>query len=326
MRKKLNYILAIAIATTTILSACSEDKLSPIDELTNTIYDPSQGETGSTESMINAFYEKYGSKILYNFKPHDLYFGWSSLTPKWYVPAEPGENDKYIKRMITFLDEKALSEYPTSFVKKFLPYRIFMIDSICDSKDKGNSTSSFLDVLELKTHGVAIAHVSKDMDKIDDSGWDKIKIGVIDALMGSIYSTVGVEPTEFNNTNDCPFMMWAPEDSGETDFDPLGEFGDAEFLFYSNTVVTGTVLSYDEGVTVTACLAPNSKSDFGGFVSFIMRNTKTKQDRVYERFPIIKKRAALVYRFMYELAETDLIEYQSGLCPTDPLPDNYFAE
>lgn len=307
-----NILYAWCIVMTVAITACSEDSLTSIDELNSTIYDPESTGNEAIDSQINAFYKKYGSKILYDFQSSDLYFGWSSSDVKWYVPVKQEGSETYIKRMVSFLEDDALNEYPPAFTKKFLPYRIFLVDSICDNKEY----SKLVDVLELKTHGIVIAHVSKDMDDLKEKDWQGMKSSINTALLNSIYTAVGVEPTDFNATNEAYFIIDVLQD-------PLGEFTDLEYSCYSATVINATPIY--GGDILYYIMNPSNNEDFGYYVSFIMKTPKTKIDRVFERFPKVKNRAALAYKFMLERAETDLIEFQRNTYPDDPLPADYFS-
>lgn len=309
-----NILYAWCIVMTVAITACSEDSLTSIDELNSTIYDPESTGNEAVDSQINAFYKKYGSKILYDFQSSDLYFGWSSSDVKWYVPVKQEGSETYIKRMVSFLEDDALNEYPPAFTKKFLPYRIFLVDSICDNKEY--LESKLVDVLELKTHGIVIAHVSKDMDDLKEEDWQGMKSSINTTLLNSIYTAVGVEPTDFNATNEARFMIDVLQD-------PLGEFTDLEYSCYSATVINASPIY--GGDILYYILKPSTNEDFGYYVSFIMKTPKTKIDRVFERFPKVKNRAALAYKFMLERAETDLIEFQRSTCPDDPLPIDYFS-
>lgn len=307
-----NILYAWCIVMTVAITACSEDSLTSIDELNSTIYDPESTGKTAVDTQINAFYEKYGSKILYDFPASDLYFGWSSSDIKWYVPVEKEGSESYIKRMISFLENDALNEYPPAFTKKFLPYRIFLVDSVCNNKEY----SKLVDVLELKTHGIVIAHVSKDMDDLKEKDWQGMKSSINTALLNSIYTAVGVEPTDFNATNEAYFIIDVLQD-------PLGEFTDLEYSCYSATVINASPIY--GGDILYYIMNPSNNEDFGYYVSFIMKTPKTKIDRVFERFPKVKNRAALAYKFMLERAETDLIEFQRNTYPDDPLPADYFS-
>ena len=223
-------------------------------------------------------------------------------------------SETYIERMVSFLENDALNEYPPAFTKKFLPYRIFLVDSVCDNKEY--LKSKLVDVLELKTHGIVIAHVSKDMDDLDEDDWQGMKASINTALLNSIYTAVGVEPTDFNASSEATFMIDLLED-------PLEEFTDLEYSCYSATVINATPI-YFEG-ELFYIMKPSNNEDFGYYVSFIMKTPKSQIDRVFERFPKVKNRASLAYKFMLERAGTDLIEFQKNTCPDDPLPLDYFS-
>lgn len=313
MKKNFIYFLLGGMALLTVaLTGCSDDDIVADSSLGETIYDAEDETEGSRAKLINDFYEKYGTKILYNFKESDLAFNWTSLDKRWYVPANK-EGD-YVERMVAYLDTVALADYPTSFVKKFLPYRIFLVDSICDRATY--SKYSLEDVLTLDTHGLCVAHVGAAMDDMSDDDWSNIKEGVNSALLSSIIDNSSVEPTEFNELQASDFMVY-----GETD--PLGELSDTEYMLYSYTWVNAEILDY---YGMAFIMRPTLKEDFGYYMAFIMNNTKTKLDYVFNRFPIVKKRATLVYEYMLENAETNLIEFQNQVNPNDPLPAGYFAQ
>lgn len=309
-----NILYAWCIVMAVAITACSEDSLTSIDELNSTIYDPESTGNEAIDSQINAFYKKYGSKILYDFQSSDLYFGWSSSDVKWYVPVKREGSETYIKRMVSFLEDDALNEYPPAFARKFLPYRIFLVDSVCDNKEY--LKSKLVKVLELKTHGIVISQVSKDMDALTESDWQAMKSSINTALLNSIYTAVGVEPTDFNASSEAAFMIDLLED-------PLGEFTDLEYSYYSVAVINANPVYFEDELYYI--MRPSANEDFGYYVSFIMKTPKTKIDRVFERFPKVKNRATLAYKFMLERAETDLVEFQRNTCPDDPLPVDYFS-
>lgn len=294
-------------------TGCSKDDLTPDPELNKSVFDSESAEAGSLGEMVNAFYEKYGSKILYDFKSTDMNFDWQTTQTRWYVPAV--QDGDYIKRMITYLSESTFTDYPDSFVKKFLPSRIFLVDSICDRASY--DASSLADIVEMKnSHAMVVAHVGTDMDDMDDSDWDNIKSGANTALMNSILSTTGVEPTDFNAMSEAYFMIDYVED-------PEGEFTAVEYSCYSVVCVNAPTMEMWGEVYI---MRPSDQQDFGYFVSFLMNTPKSKMDRVFARFPKVKKRAALAYEFMLENADTDLIEFQNQTCPDDKLPANYFVQ
>lgn len=310
------------------ISSCGEDSLSVDDSLSSTMYDAEGGAEGSLGAQIDAFYEKYGSKIIYKFSATDLSFGWTSKKELWYVPADTTGN--YISRMITKLDEELLSDYPAEFVKKFMPYRIFLCDSLCSSDDY--SSSYLEDVYEVKTHGMALSHVGPDMDEMSDADWAEVKSSINSLILGSVMSTAGVEPTEFNGL----YTSYGVESEA---VDPEGEFTNAEYSLLNTGLVGGSIwdsyYSSNEYVCGLTKTEPNGISlifrngddgDFGYYINFIINNKKAYLDKVFARFPVVKKKARLVYEYMHDNTDTNLIEYQNNLCPDDPIPSGYFIQ
>lgn len=114
-----NILYAWCIVMTVAITACSEGSLTSIDELNSTIYDPESTGNEAIDNQINAFYKKYGSKILYDFPASDLYFGWSNSDIKWYVPVKQEGSETYIERMVSFLENDALNEYRLHSQKSF---------------------------------------------------------------------------------------------------------------------------------------------------------------------------------------------------------------
>lgn len=309
MIRKILYTLACA-GCVVLMSACSEDALSPIDELGKTIYDPTQAEEGTVDAKINHFYEKYGSRVLYRFTPVDLAFAWSINAPKWYAPVKEG-NEAYIERMMDFLEKDVFSEYPEAFIRKFLPYRIFLVDSICDSPTY--KESALKDMMELKTHAIAIAHISPDMETID---WKKMQSGVTTGIMNNIYNSVSHKPTEFISLAPGGFMLWLSED-------PLNEFPTEEFTLYNVGLVgaNDAVLEY-----YGAYMYPTEQEDLGHFISFVMTTPKTRMDKIFARFALVKKRAFLIAKFITEEMEMDPVAMQNTSCPNDKVPADYFTK
>ena len=98
----------------------------------------------------------------------------------------------------------------------------------------------------MKTHGIVIAHVSKDMDELDEDDWEGMKSSINTTLLNSIYAAVGVEPTDFNASSEVTFMIDLLED-------PLGEFTDLEYSCYSATVINANPVYFD-GILYYICL------------------------------------------------------------------------
>jgi hypothetical protein len=309
MIKKLLYA-AYALMVIFSMSACSDDSVSPDDSLTETRYDAEKDSTaGSVGEAINNFYNKYGSKILYNFSSTELAFGWSSVYPKWYAPVKAG-NDANIIKLIKYLEDKVCTQYPTDFIKKYLPFRIFLVDSICDNKTY--NAYDLKDILELKTHGVVISHVGSALESYSDADWDVIGNGMITAIMDAIYSKTSV-PTAFTDLRPSTFL-WIESD-------PQGEFSDFDYTVYSNNLVNGSKEGLDWGLIIR----PSDAGDLGYYISFVTTTPKAKMDKIFARFPKVRTRAQLIATFIKEQLEMDPVAMQNASCPSDPVPADYWV-
>lgn len=328
MKKTFIYLFAAA-AMTLGVSSCGEDALGVDDSLSSTIYDAEGEAGGALGKQIDDFYDKYGSKILYQFNASDLYFKWSSQGSKyWYVPADTSGD--YVSKMITKLDEELLADFPTDFVKKFMPYRIFLVDSICNISRYDED--ALKDVLEVSTHGIAIANVGKKMDDMGDDDWAAMKTSINSSILSSVMSTAGVEPTEFIGLYDGVSFFEGVED-------PEGEFSLPEYSLLSIGLVGGIIYdgwfmeysylcgsSTDYIDEISIGMRNGDDGDFGDYINFLMKTKKSYIDKVFARFPLVKKRASLVYSYMLDNTDTDLIVFQNQFCPDDPLPAGYFAQ
>ncbi len=310
-----NILLCSTVISLMTLSACSESSLSPIDELGGTIYDPS---TASEDANINAFYAKYGSRILYDFNQSDLAFGWSIPRNYWYAPVK-AEYKHYISDVTLFLKDKAFQKYPDTFIKKYLPFRIFLVDSICSTT--AYDENRLQDVMQVATHGVAIAHLGKDMDKWTEDNWNTLQANVLESVLNSIYQPFKENYTikQFGSLQQPWSYMLSIED------DPQGEFSNVEYSLYANTYVDGAIYM-DDGYIIPPY--NDTATDLGQYISFILTTSKSKMDKIFARtdFDVLKQRALLVAKFIKNGLMMDPIAMQNEACPDDPYPADYFND
>lgn len=313
-----NILFGCSIVSLMMLSACSEDSLSPIDELGETIYDPS---ATPEEASINAFYEKYGTKILHDFKSSDLAFGWSSSRSYWYAPIKD-EYKHYIDDVATFLNEKAFQKYPDIFIKKYLPFRIFLVDSICSTITYDEDRLQ--DVMKVETHGIAIAHVGKEMDDWTEDNWNTLQDKVIALVMNSIYQPFKDNNIiqEFEDLQSYTFSF--PLETDPQDLEGI-YISNIEYPLYKNGYVGGTV-EWDEEEVYPPFY--QFSTDFAQYISFILTTPKKKMDMILTRevFALTKQRALLIVSLIKNELGLNIIQMQNEACPDDPYPADYFDE
>jgi hypothetical protein len=309
MKANILYTVCAIILIASILS-CSNDNITIDNNLDETLYDPeTDNSDGSIGAAINDFYNNYGSKILYKFKSSDLFFGWSSTTPYWYVPVKDG-SDEYIKQMISYIKENICKSYPAVFTKKYLPYRIFFVDSICNSSTYNQS--NLVNVLSLPTHGIVISHIGTDMANFKPVNWNNINNEIITIIMNSVYNMASSKPVEFENTHPTGSFVIARTP------DPLGEFSNFDYALYSKGLVNA-----DRSMPILF-FYPSLTKDFSYYLLFIFNSPKTLMDKIFNRFPLVKQRTKYVVDFIINEMEMDPIEIQNSACPNDPLPKDYF--
>lgn len=123
---KKRYAIAMLIWSI-FLCSCSKDvALGPDVELERDYVLPQGGDPDADERIMD-LYEKYGSYFLYDFTVADL--NWNQVANSTLYKLALGE-PKYALDMLNLLDEVWLKFYPEEFLKKNLPYRIFMADTI----------------------------------------------------------------------------------------------------------------------------------------------------------------------------------------------------
>lgn len=84
-----------------------------------------QGNQPYDDSIV-AFYQKYGSFILYRFTEKDLTYDYSR-----YLTVKGTEgNPAYIKNTLDYFKSQCLDFYPESFLKKTIPFKIILAAAI----------------------------------------------------------------------------------------------------------------------------------------------------------------------------------------------------
>lgn len=95
-------------------------------------YSLPQGGNEEADERIMALYEKYNTYFIYDFNPEDA--KWSlvtggnggSLSSSTVMPARTD----YLVKQLDLIDECFLRYYPENFLKKYLPYKVFMASTI----------------------------------------------------------------------------------------------------------------------------------------------------------------------------------------------------
>lgn len=114
--KKISAYLCVLWAC--CLMACSDDDEIGYVEPWEDEYVLPQGKSDADDRIV-AFYEQYGTYILYEYTYLD--FRYELPTYDYELP-----DPVYVKDMLDFLDEIWFNFYPDDFKKKYLPLKIFL--------------------------------------------------------------------------------------------------------------------------------------------------------------------------------------------------------
>lgn len=311
MMKRIIYIMLVLFLSG--ISSCgSEDSITPISELSKPPFDLLRGEAGSLEELIYSVYEKYGTFILYDFNQKEFYTTWNGRNIYWYVPVKTG-NETYVKQVVTFMLENVFAGYPEAFIAKFLPKKIYLVDSICNASSYNKS--NLVNTLATNNHGLAVSNVGLKMESFTDGDWDAMSSGIVAAIMSNIYNTMTV-PDEFFALVSYQFIYSFDE---EENADPDGEFDAYHYVLYTEGFV-GANAFLDYGYF----MPHKNGDDLGDYLAFLMSTPKSEMDRIFARFDIVKQRASLIASFMVNEMGMDPIALQNSFCPNDPLPRDYF--
>ena len=295
------------------MASCgSEDSINPIPELGNPPFDLPRGEEGSLEELIYSVYEKYGSFVLYDFDQTEFYTTWNGRTVYWYAPVKSGNKDR-AAQMVTFMLEKVFAGYPEAFIAKFLPKKIYLVDSICNTSSYNKS--NLVNTLVTNNHGLAVSNVGVKMEAFTDSDWNSMNSEIVTAIMNNIYNTMEVPDEFFALVTYLVIYMFDEEENA----DPEGEFDAYHYVLYTNGFV-GANAFIDYGFF----MPHKYGEDLGDYLSFLMSTPKSEMDRIFARFDIVKQRAFLIADFIVKKMEMDPIALQNSFCPNDPLPAGYF--
>ena len=123
---KKRYVIGMFIGSVLFCSCAKDSALGP-DVALERDYVLPQGKSPQADGRIVDLYEKYGSYFLYDFTLLDL--NWNQVANSTSYKLALGD-PAYAGDMLDLLDEVWLQFYPEEFLKKNLPYRVFMADTI----------------------------------------------------------------------------------------------------------------------------------------------------------------------------------------------------
>ncbi len=297
------YFIYIIICFTSILTACEKDTAIS-EELIAPEYTLPQGKPGSIDEKIYQIHQKYGTYILYSFDKNDFKRLWTTKWNKWYVPANTNDDLKYVERFVDFIDANLLSKFDVEFIRNNFPYKVFLVDSLCD-----NSTYNkrkLVNVLSNGNNALAVSNVGKACDEWKEKDWKQLEIDLNNAFSLYYYSSLTEKPIKFISLRSRDISLLSDPQDIDTKYN---------YSCWTAGYVAGWLNTY---------LPPKEEQDFADFVRFVTGTTGKELERIMTRFPRMKERAAVLYTYLKNKMNMDMIATQNSNFPEDKLSFNYF--
>lgn len=290
--------------------ACSEDKLTPIEDMGKPQYVLPQGEPGSLDSLIYDFYERYGTYVLYDFQENDIRNTWTYFWSNYYVPVK-STNREYAKKMLIFLKENVLDNYMDDFVRKNLVYQIFLVDSVF-SNSAGTGTPG---TVLTKEKAFVVGNVAPRLDSYTAAQWATVKNDFVNAFTQGFYDAAEIKPSAFLSLRPSGIVVTLA-------YDPLNEYERYQYTFYMAGFIKWRNLAHGNSNS----MYPVEAQDFADYITFLTTNTRSELQHALTRFELVRKRAMLLVPYLKNVLDLDVITTQNNNCPEDPIPANFFEQ
>lgn len=142
MKQILSYILVLILPLVVFLTSCQKTEILTPTDITEK-YPMTQG-TNAADLFRYNFYNRYQTKILFDFEKMDYWYSMSSIT------TAPDSIDvfRYVtdtakqRRAMEFVNAQWLLFYPQSLKQTYLPQYILVVDRLLDYNTSGTTVDS----------------------------------------------------------------------------------------------------------------------------------------------------------------------------------------
>lgn len=175
------FVLFVIICSVLLTNACTEEENLGEIEAPFPVYTLPQGKSPADNRIVE-LYEKYGSYFLYEFSRRDFiwtYVANSTIPPYQGTPADPA----YVGPFLDFLDDVWFKFYPDDFLKKHLPYKVFLVDTL----KQVLTTSTTYRYTRIAANQLALSYCSDTIVKMSKETKLAYKIWLQRQLWGDSY-------------------------------------------------------------------------------------------------------------------------------------------
>lgn len=254
--------------------------------------------------------------ILYKFTQKEFEWGWASKVYKSFVPIDfsKEEDQEALANMVKYIETYLLKAYPEDFLKKNLPYRIFL------SKELHSGSSietSYINSYYNEQDAIMLGYMSSEKKSYSES---KFRDNLAAEFAKIFFENLSVKPTKFFAA--VPKLKWnlvsAPEDpvlqAAQKQFPDFVDKSD----FTQKNMHSANVIGFIRGKNNTV-MRPTDAQDYADFLAFITNNPGSyiRQRTLY--YPRLALRGKLFLEYILNTQKEDLIAIQNKAFPTDKL-------
>ncbi len=318
--RKHKLSIAVTLLVATILSSCSEEKITPNIDTSNEYEARLMERSTKTEgdATVYSWFQKYGTAFVYDFTDDEFHWQWASQISDAYLPFDMtnAEDQAKYQDFIKKIDEGFIQSFTDERLKTTLPYRVFL----CKKLNPNASTISDKDTIAMTNSQDAII-VAYEGPSGQAYSANTIGNGMTKAFGLFFYNKLTVAPTEFlESRTECRFnLVTTPTDekvSAEfTTTKPLST--NSSDPVYKNH--DANVCGYIRGYLFTYVKQPTEEQDFADYFAFITCNSSEYIRKYCKNYWRIAWRATLYMNYWKEYMGEDLMETHNKKFADDPL-------
>jgi len=305
------------VAALMLVTACSDDDVTPYPELAGPLYGLEKGEPGSVDELIYNTWEYSGVYYLYNYSEDAfLLTNWAGLFNYTYTPVKE-ENLEAVRKVVSHINDNVFAGMEGDFIRRNWFVRVFLCDELYDLYDR-QVTSVYVENADM----LVLPNVNGTMLEKTDEEWTSWETSLSDLLISRLYLGATVKPTDF--------LALRPKGANGKDLtaiytsdwitDPDGRYSPNMYTFRTYGYVKSKATSIQNE---TVMVVPEQK-DVADFINFLTKSSKEELEWNWSHFEALKKRAIVLIPYLYDELGLDIDQMQNSNVPDDPVPAGYF--
>lgn len=318
MKKLIIYSL-LGMAFT--LGACSEEALEPAIDI-KPEYEKAlelNDQSIHADSLIWNWYKAYDCATLYSFSSQDFSWLWAGKFTNGYTPFDKSkpEDREALNELTDIIAEKFLSKYGADFLKRNLPYKIFLVKELSNTYKSPAESNKLVPALSNNQDAMFISWLDKDGDAYSAS---KLETEITNVFGTFFYERLTEKPEKFIATrpNLLANLVTIPKDEQmKKDLKKKPDF--------ENDQHNANVCGYIKAYLTTKVKAPDEAQDYSDYFSFITGNPGSEIRKITQFYWRVAMRGTLFIEYYKKVNGEDLIATQNAAFPNDKVTMEDFA-